>query len=319
LNNNNQTDRETLLPIVPNLANLQMQHQLIKDTLYPMLAGNPVAHLDFPCYLNIGDLLIDAGISQFILDHKIECLGRYCALETRFFQRDRFPVETTLLLQGGGNFGDLYPLHNNFRKLVLEQYPENNIIFLPQSVHYRNDNHFYSDAEAFNRHAKLLICARDQVSYDYLAQRITTDKLCLLPDMALCIVDILAKRKPGIEKKLIFRRRDIEVSQEALRGENLIGSFDWEDIITEKEKKQMRRYASLLRKSKWRLIRNIVIYKHRMLRDQLIQRAVQHFLKYNAVDTDRLHGLILAQLLNRSVIMRDNSYNKLSNYVETWL
>ena len=81
----------------------------------------------------------------------------------------------------------------------------------------------------------------------------------------------------------------------------------------------MRRYASLLRKSKWRLIRNIVIYKHRMLRDQLIQRAVQHFLKYNAVDTDRLHGLILAQLLNRSVIMRDNSYNKLSNYVETWL
>ena len=319
MNNNNQTDRETLLPIVPNLANLQMQHQLIKDTLYPMLAGNPVAHLDFPCYLNIGDLLIDAGISQFILDHKIKCLGRYCALETRFFQRDRFPVETTLLLQGGGNFGDLYPLHNNFRKLVLEQYPENNIIFLPQSVHYRNDNHFYSDAEAFNRHAELLICARDQVSYDYLAQRITTDKLCLLPDMALCIVDILAKRKPGIEKKLIFRRRDIEVSQEALRGENLIGSFDWEDIITEKEKKQMRRYASLLRKSKWRLIRNLVIYKHRMLRDQLIQRAVQHFLKYNAVDTDRLHGLILAQLLNRSVIMRDNSYNKLSNYVETWL
>ncbi|UIF89512.1 polysaccharide pyruvyl transferase family protein (plasmid) [Cupriavidus necator] len=43
---------------------------------------------------------------------------------------------TTIVFHGGGNLGDLYPLHDNFRKLVIKRYPNNKIVILPQTIHF---------------------------------------------------------------------------------------------------------------------------------------------------------------------------------------
>ncbi|MDI5788788.1 hypothetical protein PO124_11350 [Bacillus licheniformis] len=42
-------------------------------------------------------------------------------------------------LSGGGNFGDLYPHFQQFRERVVEHYPDNRIVILPQSIYYEHE------------------------------------------------------------------------------------------------------------------------------------------------------------------------------------
>ena len=167
---------------LPEKKLLANRYNLIKEKLYPLINNRNIAHLDVPCYFNIGDLLIDAGTTQFIKESHAHCIGRYSALESRHLKQHALPVNTTLLLQGGGNFGDLYPIHQKFRCEIIQQYPENPIIILPQSIHYQEHSNFIIDANIINQHRDILICARDQVSFDYLSKEISSDKICLLPD-----------------------------------------------------------------------------------------------------------------------------------------
>ena len=306
------------MDLFPKVSNLRKQHQMINEKLLPFLKSSSVVHLDIPCHLNIGDLLIDLGTSEFISENNINCIGRYSACEQKFLKADQFPSGTTLLLHGGGNFGDLYKLHQDFRKKILIKYQKNKIIILPQSVHYENKTNFIEDARIFNNHSQLLICARDEASYNFLAKEISTSKLCLLPDMATCLVDTLQHNNHSNNNKLIFRRRDKEKKHNQLTNES-DSFFDWDDLITKNEENNMLQCKKIFKKSKWRVLHNLATRKHILLRNQLTEKAIEHFLKYDTIDTDRLHGLILAQLLNKKVIMRDNSYGKLNNYFKTWL
>lgn len=42
-----------------------------------------------------------------------------------------------ILLHGGGNFGDIYGSSQKFRKDVIELYPDNKIIILPQTIYFK--------------------------------------------------------------------------------------------------------------------------------------------------------------------------------------
>ena len=42
----------------------------------------------------------------------------------------------TILLSGGGNFGDLYESHQEIREDVIANFPANRIIQLPQSISF---------------------------------------------------------------------------------------------------------------------------------------------------------------------------------------
>ena len=44
----------------------------------------------------------------------------------------------TILLHGGGNFGDLWPIYQRFREHVIAAFPDHRIVQLPQTVHFRD-------------------------------------------------------------------------------------------------------------------------------------------------------------------------------------
>lgn len=303
---------------LPEKKLLANRYNLIKEKLYPLINNRNIAHLDVPCYFNIGDLLIDAGTTQFIKESHAHCIGRYSALESRHLKQHALPVNTTLLLQGGGNFGDLYPIHQKFRCEIIQQYPENPIIILPQSIHYQEHSNFIIDANIINQHRDILICARDQVSFDYLSKEISSDKICLLPDMALGLTAAMPTKKKDSNGTLFFRRRDKEIPLLNSEDPSFKDGFDWDDIITYKNERQLKRCRRALKKSNFRIIHKYGHFTHQKLRDELIQNAIQHFQKFSLVDSNRLHGLILGQLLQIPTIIRDNSYGKNSNYFNTW-
>lgn len=141
--------------------------ETIRKALAPLIPGDYIL-LDLPYYANIGDILIWRGTEDFLKEMPGNCLGRQ-SKETFDFRP--LPVDSTILLQGGGNFGDIWREHQEFRLEVMRLYPENNIIVLPQTVHYESEDLFSEDVKKMNQHSHLTICARDNHSAELLRQK----------------------------------------------------------------------------------------------------------------------------------------------------
>ena len=103
---------------------------LIYKTLSPYLSSK-CAFLELPYYPNVGDLLIWEGTEKFIEDHGMECVYKASRWSYKYRRLDK---NITILLQGGGNFGDIWRPCQDFRLKVIRDYMDNPIIILPQSV-----------------------------------------------------------------------------------------------------------------------------------------------------------------------------------------
>ena len=52
---------------------------------------------------------------------------------------EAYLVNGIILLQGGGNFGDLWQAHQSFRERVIQDFPHKKIIQLPQSIFFSEE------------------------------------------------------------------------------------------------------------------------------------------------------------------------------------
>ena len=122
-----------------------MNQQLIdlKNKLAPIADlikdKNDVFYLDYPLHLNVGDLLIYHGTEQFFTDHNIRVTLKRSEFDMDIEElKQKITPNTTILLHGGGNFGDLYPQHQNLRETIIRTFPNNRVIVLPQTLFYKN-------------------------------------------------------------------------------------------------------------------------------------------------------------------------------------
>lgn len=291
---------------------------IIYDKLLFLIDGNYVL-LDVPYYTNIGDTLIWEGTKHFLKNIPHKCL--YTASVETYKYRP-LPPNTIILMQGGGNFGDLWRKHQDLRLEVIKSYPNNKIIILPQTVFYKDRNVFEEDAKIFNAHKNLHICARDTLSLEYLQQSLTCN-LSLVPDMAFCITNgVLQKysRKEG-DRALFLKRNDPEFSEYDFNSyitedEATLDTCDWP---TMEQQFKAKTYLDKLLWHKKRLGRIPDIYANWIFRPHQVKKGIEFVSQYKKVYTTRLHVAILSLLLGKEVIFFDNSYGKNSSFFETWL
>ena len=291
----------------------------IEQTLLPLIDG-PYAFLDLPYYTNTGDTLIWEGTRQFL--KKVPHKALYSSSANRYKLRN-IAKNAVILLQGGGNFGNLWDKHQKFRIEVMKKYPANKIIVLPQSVCYTNENDAVSDAAQMAGHKNTLIFARDSVSFDFL-KKYFKNNIGLLPDMAFCINPFTLQKYalPEENKSLLLKRTDKELSagtdyEEVLKRMNFPPEIrDWPTLENDFHKARvLRRFIS--KKIYPEFIANW--YADKKFRPAMIKEGVEFISPYKEIYTTRLHGAILAFLLGKSCKVIDNSYNKNTNFINTWL
>lgn len=66
-----------------------------------------------------------------------------------------------------------------------------------------------------------------------------------------------------------------------------------------------------------RCMQKLVLFWQKYAEKQ-INKSVEMFCNHKIIYTDRLHGHILACLLNKEHYILDNSYGKNSSYIEQW-
>ena len=125
--------------------------ELIKDK-------NDVFYFDYPLHLNVGDLLIYHGTEQFFKDHNINVTLKRCEYDLDLEEvKAKITPNTTILLHGGGNFGDLYPQHQKIREEMVTNFQNNRIIVLPQTAYFKHEENLQKSAALFRSHSVIAI------------------------------------------------------------------------------------------------------------------------------------------------------------------
>lgn len=296
----------------------------IKTTLTPLINMDYIL-LDLPYYSNIGDTLIWEGTKEYLETLPYKCL--YYASKDSFVYR-KLPKDVVILLQGGGNFGDLYRLHSEFRKKIIELYPDNKVIILPQTAFYEDNEKLILDAEFYSQHRNVTICAREQYTYDLLKKHFKNEIL-LMPDMAFFIN--LKKYKLGKETgKVLYLKR---IDKEFLKNDEKIEIpknaeiHDWPTYESSfhKEKIVETLYCKFCRLLSILKFPNRIIAKLNDLKRNYfyrrfyVQLGIDFLSTYSMIFTTRLHVMILSVLLHKKLHLINNTSGKVINFYNTWL
>ncbi|RWR01191.1 exopolysaccharide biosynthesis protein [[Pantoea] beijingensis] len=292
------------------------------DNIVPR--GSKVVYLDIPLHLNVGDLLIYKGTEQFFKEREYQVLARRTDKSSLKYVQEvnNLPDDVIILLHGGGNFGDLYRHHQILREAVVKKFPKHKVVFLPQTVHFKDSNALERSASVIRQHENLTIFCRDTRSQKILRENFC-DEVILCPDMAHSLWDVFPKQKENniMRDTLWMIRKDIEETNiSGLQGvPGISGYEDWEDICSDKDRNVMKildnmeRFNKLLRSG---LVPTVVLWDS--YTDKLVERVNKYFMSHETVVTSRMHGHILCCLLGVKTRLLDNSYGKNSTYFDAW-
>ncbi|UAY56404.1 polysaccharide pyruvyl transferase family protein [Arachidicoccus terrestris] len=305
----------------------------ISAALSPLI-DDDYSLLDTPYHNNIGDSLIYEGELSFLSGLPAK---RLFSANRKFASLKRIPKKGIILMHGGGNFGDLWRVYQNFRLKIIRERPQQRIVVFPQTVYYANQENLLRDAEVFNSHPDLTICARDHRSYDLLKKHFYKNNILLVPDMAFYLDLNRFVKIETTGKVLLLKRVDKEVpeNQFDLR-QNLTSAdqlkqveiADWPGIeYTPREKKKWERRD---RANRYLTRLSLLVLPpkgidldfgvlHLFESRRQLEKGCQFINQYDAIYSTRLHGAILSILLGKTIYVIDNSYGKNSEFFNCWL
>ena len=315
-----------------NHRNISALQEIVYRSLDPIIQED-YSLLDVPNHYNIGDQLICEGELTYL--QRLPVKRQYMANLT-YCDFKRIPSDGLILLHGGGNFGDIWRWHQNFKTEVISAFPKSKIIIFPQTVYYKDNNLLRRDAGLFNQHPDLTICARDTKSFEILKSHFTKNNILLVPDMAFCLNLGKYIKNEETNKVLILERQDKELNQsfdlnglkDNIRTRKKIEVRDWPPMERNMGTKMSNAMSKaddiistmLVKKPGFKnIINHSYGFKRRDLSKWYMLQGINFINNYDEIYTTRLHGYILSVLLDKKVNLIDNSYGKNSTFYNTWM
>ncbi len=309
-----------------DVQKLDVLRAQISHALDPLIPFNSSCVLiDFPHHGNVGDSAIWLGEIAYLQSRK--CKIKYICDWNNYNEAAlKSAVGTNLiLLHGGGNFGDLYPTHQELKEKVISTFPDNRIVQLPQSIHFADEANLAQSQACLSLHKDFHFVVRDTTSLK-LAQQNYYNPTYLCPDMALILDLKTLKSHQKTSDVVILSRTDEEkaahLTTEASAQLNSV-VMDWLD---ESEPKHQWLYDWSHRRLGWGsskippfILNKLALVAANAMARQRLARGLDLLGQGHVVVTDRLHAIILSWLGGTPVFYVDNSYNKLSNFINTWL
>ena len=251
-----------------------------------------------PEHTNTGDYLISVAekiyLKKFFPNSKVIEVTGQAFMENRNNIIGQISRLDTLLITGGGFFGSLWP-DGEVLERVLEYFPDNKVVILPQSLYYEDNPYGLARQKKIcliaKNHRDLVICYREQISLkkglELFGENI---RQYVFPDMTLFLhgIEYYGKRK-GISLCL---RNDIE------------------SVLTDEQKHQIMNLAEAegetisLISMHW----NTVIEKEK--RDEILQKKLDEIASAKLVIADALHCVISCALTGTPCIALPSSTRK---------
>jgi exopolysaccharide biosynthesis predicted pyruvyltransferase EpsI len=284
----------------------------IHGILAPLVPEGRFAILDFPDIKNVGDSAIWVGEYAYFRNFLNRTPAYTCTLDNLSRRgMDQAIGDGPIFLHGGGNFGDIWKGHQNFREHVLQNWRDRLVIQLPQSLQFNSPERLEQAKRLVDAHRNFVLLVRDEYSLE-LAQKNFNCRSILCPDMAFAIGSIPAVGEP-IFPILAMLRKDKE--QTDANDAGVAEGIPVEDWITEdKRPVQMAALCGILKGLPTLDRHRVRVSKYQAKALQRVQRGVRQLSRARTVITDRLHVHIISILLGKEHAVLDNSYGKIGRF-----
>ena len=267
--------------------------------------------LGVPKHMNIGDTLIWEAEKELLdkLPHK--------RIATFFFGTYMHHIKITpndvIVFSGGGYLNDIWDGSLEYVNKVLETFPNNKVVFLPNSVHRVDENNVAFKkliTNIKNRKQKPIILSREYQSFEkskklfgsYVVNELIPD-VVLSWDIKKYINDHKNIYNVKDKKNILFiNRNDRE------RIENKVFKYD---VSTD--------WLQLVKRPAYADTNMRCVDWERDVKDRLIMETISFVDSFNVVYSNRMHGAILAWLLGKETYLINNTYGKSKSLYETWL
>jgi exopolysaccharide biosynthesis predicted pyruvyltransferase EpsI len=310
---------------MPNL-NEQLSKR-IDETLAPLIAGRSerICIIDPPGYANVGDSAIFLGELAFLRRNfpaaRIDFFdtGNYTPACDRYIRGS-----SIILLQGGGNFGEIWPRHHAIRLDILDRFPGRPIVQFPQSISFSTQAGIDATARAIERQGNFTLLVRDRKSQAFAEKHFPCTTI-LCPDMAFALGDM--RREPASLDYMCLLRQDKEAVTDHSRLLEVLadlgGSMDVADWIEASNSRLGNRDKTLgrtWRRHPWTIgvTRSFAFRLRERYARERVAFGLNLLSKGSMVITDRLHAHVLCCLLGVRHLLFDSMDGKASALYEAW-
>lgn len=255
---------------------------------------------------NLGDHAITEGVKTFVEDHFPNDHFTEFSIHQYQYEKEhikrRIAKEDVLIITGGGFLGNLWISGENTARDIIERFPENKIVIMPQTMFY--DERFEKEKELansvaiYNQHPNLTFFLRDKQSYLFVKEHFPKIKVMQAPDIVTYLNE---SKEPSQREGVLFCLRN---DKEKVDYSGVMNAL--ENYFTSK---------------------NLPIsYTDTLLDFKVQEKERTHYLnqKYNEfrkskiVVTDRLHGMIFALITGTPCVAFNNSSGKVKG-VYQWI
>ena len=259
-----------------------------------------------PIHGNIGDHAITIAEYKLLKDininniFEISSFERYIAID---YISKKISNNAIIVINGGGFMGSQWIKEEMMIRDVIKHFPNNRIVIFPQTAFYKDDENgkkiFEESYKIYNSHKNLVLCAREERTYNFFVNTYKKAQILYLPDIVLYL-----DRKEYCEKKngcLLCLRNDPEKNS---NNEKIIAKTI--DILKGKF-------------NKIETTDTVVSFDiDSKKREEEFNKKLKEFSKYQIIVTDRLHGMIFSFLTKTPCIVFGN-YNYKVEGVYQWI
>lgn len=201
--------------------------------------------------------------------------------------------DDVITIVGGGNMGDMYFDIELLRLMIVQKFPHNRIICFPQTIDYTDSKEgktlLHLSRKIYEAHADLILCAREQVSYEKMKLYYPACKVLLTPDIVMSLDE--RKGEKAERHGIVFcLRSDKEL------GDASHVSSELKEML-QREDRKITDYDTHIGRGNLSL----------MERKQELDKIWAAFRQSKWVVTDRLHGMIFAYITGTPAIVFPNS------------
>lgn len=297
------------------------QAQLLEQAIAPLLPrGTPYALVDFPQYANVGDSAIWIGAMALL--EKIAGAPPRFICDHHNFDPEEFREchpDGPIFIIGGGNFGDMWLNHQDFRERLFREYRGRRIIQLPQTLNFRDPAKAAACAALIREHGDVVLMVRDRNSVRVAQEQLGVEPL-LLPDMAFGMGPLAERQAPQRDVFMLLRedteKSDVDLSPLLALPDS--AHADWLDEPADfwSASEFRTRFSAWGRKGGTMAKGRSHLYK--ILSEGRLERGLKLLCSGRIVITDRLHAHILCTLLDKPHVVLDNNYGKIFSYIDAW-
>lgn len=204
-----------------------------------------------------------------------------------------------IFIQSGYNTTDLYIMEENMHREVLNTFPNNRVVVMPQTVLFDDLNEEKISSDIYNRHRKMIFFARDEISYNKSKEMFSRVPVYLYPDI---VTSLIGNRKYNQNRDgiLLCVRHDKESVLSESKIDNLVSILSGLGYKVTVSDTTIDIDLEYLQANRGKVLENIF----------------SEYARYQLIITDRYHGTIFSLVAGTPVLVLRTSDHKLSSGVK---